>query len=124
MELAAFISHERIDAPLLSGLPAVDIALILAAISSSLRYLADRTATILDDQFVDFIDAVRESPALLDFIRDLMKRDLPEGTLPQIGVDAEVKEAFEAAGFDWNMVIDVLLPVLLELIRNRWGIGK
>lgn len=95
----------------------MDLASLLGWLAVGLRLVAARTESQIDDRFVEFIEAVQNSPALLAWVESLLAANIPDGALHATDVPEGAKAAL--AGFDWSVVMTTLLPLLLELLRQR-----
>lgn len=85
-----------------------------------LSLFAARTATTMDDKALDFLKAVKDSPALLAWLEGV----LPQGDVAALDVNTlsaeqvtEGQQLVAAAGLDWVKFID-MLPVIIGIIRQ------
>lgn len=97
----------------------MDLAALLGWLLVGLRLIAERTETTIDDEFVKFVEAVKDSPELLAWVESLLEANIPDGALHSTAPPAGVQAAL--AGFNWQSVLTTLLPLLLELLRRRGG---
>lgn len=95
----------------------MDLASLLAGIVSTLQLLSKLTTSTIDDQFVGFLEAVRNSPALLEWVQSLLDANIPETALRSQSVPENAKAALALSGFDLATLVQYL-PLLIEILRS------
>jgi hypothetical protein len=111
-----FVSTNR------KGFLVMDILDILLKSLSFLKTLAALTATKVDDEIVELLQAIADSPALVDWLKGLIESTSDnEGVLSLIGEpSAEVTEALRERKIDWARLIEKL-PALIALLKAFSG---
>lgn len=93
----------------------------LTIVINTLTLFAARTATKVDDAALAFLQAVKDSPALLKWLEGVIPHDADFTTLDvnalSVEQASEGQQLIAAAGLDWTKFID-MLPVIIGLIRQ------
>lgn len=92
----------RITDETLYGKFAMDISKAVTFLIAVLSSFAAKTPTKIDDAFLDLLTALQNSPQMLTWLANLLKRTptVPPGTLPEVAVDesdSELQSAWHAS---------------------------
>jgi hypothetical protein len=89
-----------------------------------LRLLAAGTTTTLDDQAVELLQAIYDSPALLKWFEDLLKTAPLDPTTGTLSMTAdppeEIVQELRDRKIDWSKLVEYL-PVLIQIVRAFAG---
>lgn len=108
--------HEHGPSLFRYGVSQMDLLDLLLKSLGFLKTLAQLTETKVDDEIVELLDAIAESPALLDWIKGLLDVGLDEaGQLSLVGEPPEaVALALKERKIDWAKLLEKL-PAIISL---------
>lgn len=102
----------------------MNLLLLLGKAIGLLRLLAAQTATKVDDQAVDLLDAINESPKLREWFDKVLQTAPADPTTGTLSITAEppaeIVQELRDRKIEWSKLVEYL-PVLIQIIRTLAG---